>query len=152
MIIDAEAPISNDRLIKKTLRSFDISRVSTITQEYTEKAIKKVKAKSNKQAGIKFFWREDQDTDTYNSYRVDADSQDKRSMDDICQQELKNAVCCTLKANGAMTKDNLIKATYKAMGYARSGPALVEAIERGIKYGRKTGEIIVDENKKFTLG
>ena len=38
------------------------------------------------------------------------------------------------------------------MGYNRSGSAIVEAIERGIKYGRKTGEIIVNKDKKFKLG
>ena len=72
-------------------------------------------------------------------------------MDDISQQELKNAICIALK-NGPMTKEALIKATVKTMGYARSGATLVEAIERGLKYGRKTGEIELDKNKLFMLG
>lgn len=37
------------------------------------------------------------------------------------------------------------------MGYARSGVALVAAVERGLKFGRKTGEIALDEQKKFIL-
>ena len=47
-------------------------------------------------------------------------------------------------------KDALIKATIHTMGYARSGKALVEAVERGIKYGFKTGELIRNEDK--TIG
>lgn len=36
------------------------------------------------------------------------------------------------------------------MGYARSGKALVDAVERGIKYGLKTGELVKNEDK--TIG
>ena len=50
-----------------------------------------------------------------------------------------------------LNKDDLIKLTRKTMGYSRSSTKLIEAIERGLKYGRKTGEIIVDDNKMFRL-
>lgn len=150
-IVDTEAPIAEDRLIRKTLRSFDIARASAQTTEVTLKAIKKVTCKSNKQNGVKFYWREDQNPDTYHIYRMDIDPEDRRSLDQVCQQELKNAVCKTLSDNGPMTKDELIKGTIRTMGYGRSGAALTEAVERGIRYGRKTGEIILDESKKFWL-
>ena len=38
------------------------------------------------------------------------------------------------------------------MGYARSSPALVAAAEKGLKYGKKTGEIQQDEEKRYLLG
>ena len=57
----------------------------------------------------------------------DVDSSDKRSADEICQQELKNAVCITLKEKGSLMK-NVIR----TMGYARSSTSLVEAAEKGI--------------------
>ena len=69
------------------------------------------------------------------------------SADEICQQELKNAVCITLKEKGSLMK-NVIR----TMGYARSSTSLVEAAEKGMKYGRKTGEIVQDEEKRFSLG
>lgn len=43
-----------------------------------------------------------------------------------------------------MSKNDLIKGTIRIMGCGRSGAALVDAVERGIKYGRKTGEIEID--------
>ncbi|MGN0135816.1 DUF4011 domain-containing protein [Anaerotignum sp.] len=150
-IMDAEAPITYDRLIKKTLRAFHIARSSTQTLEATEKALKKVSARMNKQAGVKFYWRKDQDPELYRVYRNDANSGDRRTMDEICQQELKNAVCITLKEKGAQDKEGLIKAVIRTMGYARSSTALAAAVERGLKYGRKTGEILQDEEKKFVL-
>ena len=82
----------------------------------------------------------------------DVDSGDKRSADEICQQELKNAVCITLKEKGAQEKGSLMKNVIRTMGYARSSTSLVEAAEKGMKYGRKTGEIVQDEEKRFRLG
>lgn len=150
-IIDAEAPITYDILVKKTLRAFHIARSSTQTLEATDKALKKTVSKMNKQAGIKVYWRKDQDPDGYRAYRIDSDLSDKRSVDEISQQELKNAVCITLKEKGALDKETLVKETIRTMGFARSGPALVAAVERGLKYGRKTGEVLLDEEKRFVL-
>ena len=141
-IVDTEAPVSYDTLVKKTLRSFNIARSSLKTLEATEKALKAACTKMNKQQGVKFYWRNDQDPSAYYSFREDKNANTRRSANDICQQELKNAVCMTLLENGRMKKDDLIKATIRTMGYARSSNVLVSAVERGLKYGRKTGEII----------
>ena len=150
-IVDAEAPIMYDRLVKKTLRAFHISRSSPQTLEATDRALKKVSVRMNKQAGVKFYWRKDQDPDQYRICRNEVNSSDKRAADEICQQELKNAVCIALTEKGALDKDSLIKSTIRIMGYARSSPALVAAAEKGLKYGKKTGEIQQDEEKRYLL-
>lgn len=146
-IIDVEAPILQDKLIKKCLRAFDIGRSSVVTLEATQKAMKKVRAKSNKQNGIKFYWREDQNPDNYYIYRNDTTNEERRLPDEICQQELKNAVCVALSNGKVLRKEVLIKETIKIMGFSRSGSALVDAVERGIKYGLKTGELVRDVDK-----
>ena len=150
-ILEAEAPIAYDRLIKKTLRSFDIGRSSPQTLEAAEKAFKKAGAKVNKQAGVKFLWNPGQEPEHYPMYRSEIHCEDRRSPEEICQQELKNAVCLTLQEKGPMNKEMLVKETIRTMGYARSGTALTAAVERGIKFGRKTGEIIQTEEKLLDL-
>lgn len=45
-----------------------------------------------------------------------------------------------------------MKSAIRTMGYARSSPALTAAAEKGLKYGRRTGEIVQDEEKRFLLG
>jgi hypothetical protein len=150
-IIDAEAPVNYKRMTKKVLRAFSIGRSSAQTLEAVDKALKKTVSKTQRQLGTKFIWRRDQNPDTYRVYRRDVNTADKRNLDEICQQELKNAVCVTLAEKGALDKETLIKETIRTMGYTRSGAALVEAVNRGIKYGRKTGEIIVNEDKLLDL-
>ena len=74
------------------------------------------------------------------------------SADEICQQELKNAVCVALTEKGAQDKEGLMKSAIRTMGYARRSPALTAAEEKGLKYGRRTWEIAQDEEKRFLLG
>ena len=150
-IIDTEAPVSRERLVKRSLRSFEIGRSSAATVEATEKALKKTVSKSYKQGGVKFYWREDQDPDAYSCYRNDTANTERRMPEEVCQQELKNAVCVTLKNIKSFSKDDLIKETIRTMGFARSGSALVEAVERGIKFGIKTGEIVQNSDKTYSL-
>ena len=100
---------------------------------------------------MKFIWKKDQDPDVYRMYRLEQNSDDKRYPDEICQQEIKNAVCVTLGNKGALNKDMLIKETIRTMGYGRSGAALVAAVEKGLKYGRKSGEIIQNAEKLWEL-
>lgn len=151
LILNKEAPISFGRLLKKTLRGFDIGRASEQTIEATEKVLKKMGMKPNRQNGMKFFWREDQSPENYKLYRIDVNVEDKRLPEDISQQEIKNAVCRTLQEKEALAKDDLIRETIRTMGYSRSGVALTEAVERGLKYGRKTGEIVQTDKRKFML-
>lgn len=51
-----------------------------------------------------------------------------------------------------MKKEDLIKATIRKMGYVRSSNVLTSAVERGLKYGRKTGEIVeIGEKNVFEV-
>ena len=149
-IIDTEAPITHEKLIKKCLRAFGIGRSSAATLEVTEKAIKKTVLKSNKQNGTKFYWRLDQEPEKYSIYRNDTNNMERRLPEEICQQEVKNAVCCTLAENVSMAKEDLVKETIRTMGYSRRGSALEEAVDRGIKYGLKTGELVRNGDKTIS--
>lgn len=150
-IIDVEAPIQYDNLIRKTLRAFEIGRSSSYTLEAADKAFKKVAAKQYKQSKVRFVWRIDQIPEKYFVFRKDLEQMNKRTPDEICVQEFKNAVCITLQEKGMMDKESLIKETIYMIGFARSGKALKEAVDKGIKYGLKTGEIVQNEELELEL-
>ena len=98
-IIEAEAPVSYDRLVKKILRSFGIGKSSAQTLESTDKALRKAAGKLNRQNGMKFYWKE-VGSNTYYIYRNDTACDDSRSVNDISQQEIKNAVCKAILDKG----------------------------------------------------
>lgn len=126
---------------------FEPTATISLNIEATQKALKIANTQMNKQQGVKFYWRKDQDPSAYYSFREDKNANIRRSVNDICQQELKNAVCMTLLEKGRMKKEDLIKATIRTMGYARSSNVLISAVERGLKYAQKTGEIVEAEEK-----
>ena len=77
-IIDVEAPIQYDSLIRKTLRAFGIGRASSYTLEAADKAFKKVTAKQYKQSKVRFVWRIDQIPEKYLVFRKDLEQMNKR--------------------------------------------------------------------------
>lgn len=144
-ILALEAPISRDLLIRRTYWSFGTQKTPAVL-EATEKALNSVKIKSNKQNGIAFCWLKEQEPDSYTVIRGGESSKNARQPSDICQQEMKNAVCYTLSIKGSMDKASLIKETSRVLGYARITETISFSIEIGIRYAKKIGAITIDRD------
>lgn len=145
-ILQTEAPIPADQLIRKTLDSFGIESGGTAIQEVSEKAVRRA-GTAKKQRGTVFCWQKNQDPGSYAVFRTAPNQDARRKPGEIAEQEVKNAVCITLLENGSLTKEELIKRTVRLMGYARTGSALKSAVERGISLGKRTGEILAEDDR-----
>ena len=145
-ILDAEAPMPKDVLFKTVMKSFGVSK-SVATSEATEKAAKAAKVKNSKQKGEFYSWLPDQDPKEYRTVRINQD----RRVGEICQQELKNAICYAIQENGALGKDDLIKEASKVFGYKRLGGAVEAAMLSGLQYAKSSGEIALDADGNFNL-
>ena len=145
-IVQAEAPILKDVLIRKVTASFGVSK-STAVLDATEKAIKAVKIKTTRQKGAVFCWAPNQDPKAYTGLRVSKD----RSGDEICPQELRNAVVYALQTKGELGKDDLIKEASVVLGYKRLGRNLETALAAGVQYARSSGAIVYVPGGKFKL-
>ena len=128
------------------MSSFGIYK-SAAALEATEKAIKSVKIKSTKQKGIVFCWAPGQDPKAYYGLRVNGD----RSGEEICPQELKNAIVYTLQIKGELTKDELIKEASIVLGYKRLGKNLEAALTAGVQFARASGAIVYVPGGNFRL-
>ncbi len=136
-IVEAEAPILKDVLIRKLLTSFGVNRSAAVL-DATEKALKAVKIKSTKQKGNVFYWAADQDPKTYAGLRVS----NERSGDEICPQELKNAIVYTLQTKGELPMEVLLKEVSVVLGYKRLGKTLESIINAGVQFARSSGAIL----------
>ncbi|MBP3871523.1 MAG: DUF4011 domain-containing protein [Faecalicoccus sp.] len=145
-IAQAEAPILKDILIRKVMTSFGINK-SNSALEATEKAIKSVKIKSQKQKGMVFCWAPDQDPKAYYGLRIS----NERSGNEICPQEMRNAAIYALKTKGELTKDDLVKEMSRVFGYKRLGPKLEAALLTGVQYARSTKAIASAPAGKYKL-
>ena len=109
--------------------------------------MKSVKIKSAKQKGIVFCWAPGQDPNDYKEIRVS----NERAGNEICPQELRNAICYVLREKGELDKDALIKETSLLFGYKRLGKKLEADIFAGVQFARASKAIVYVPGGKFTL-
>ena len=136
-IVEAEAPLLKDNLIRKVMGSFGVNK-SAATLEATEKAIKSAKIRTTKQKGIVICWASDQDPKAYYGLRFS----NERSGEEICLPELRNAVVYALQTKGELSKENLLKEASVALGYKRLGKNLEAVLTSGIQFARSSGSIV----------
>ena len=146
LILHAEAPIRKDVLIRKLRASFGVNK-SAAVEEATEKALKAIKMKTTKQKGVIFCWAPDQDPKEYRGLRVSKD----RSGDEICPQELCNAIIYVLQMKEELGKDDLIKEMSSVLGYKRLGKNLEAALDAGVRYARSSKVIAYVPGGTFKL-
>ena len=145
-IVQVEGPILRDALIRRIMASYGVKKSPSVL-EATEKALKAAKIKTTRQKGIAFCWASDQDPKAYYGLRVT----NERSGEEICPQELGNAVVYTLQTKGELTKDDLIKEASIVLGYKRLGKKLEAALTTGIQYARSSKAIVYVPGGTFKL-
>ena len=95
--------------------------------------------KTSHQDGVTFYWREDQDPDSYAAFRVSGDGEQKRDVRDVPVQEVANAVYTVLLEQISMVREDLIRETAKKLGYTRLGGNVTAAMEAGLQWAEDAG-------------
>ncbi|MCR5210097.1 MAG: DUF4011 domain-containing protein [Lachnospiraceae bacterium] len=139
----AEAPIERGVLIKKVLSDWGVARLTDRIEAVFDKALEGVSCHKTSEVfpeGVKYYyWREDQDEDSYPYYRVENKSGELRSFDVIPYAEIRNAIKEVLEAQISLSEDDLIKETVKCFGFSRTGAVSSKccraAFERGLAEG-----------------
>ena len=145
-VVNAEAPILKDAVMRKVFGSFGVQK-GAASLEVFEKAFRASGVRARKQKGIIYCWKEDQDPKTYAAIRVS----NERPGEEICQQEIRNAVCYALKHHGVMERDDLIKEVSLIFGYKRLGEKLRAALAAGLQWARNSDAIVSAGPNKFAL-
>ena len=145
-ILEAEAPILKEALIRKLLSSCGVNRNATAL-EAAEKLIKGAKVKNTKVKGEVFCWQQKQDPKTYGVISVS----NSRSAEEIPPQEVKNAACYVLQTKESLDKDALVKEISLVFGYKRLGKNLEAVITAGLQYAKANGFLAIGSGKKFIL-
>ncbi len=127
-IIEAEAPVSTEALVKKVIGAFGITRM-TAKAEKRVTDILSVLPVTDKDG---FLWKNDVLADSFSIYRIPQNDDDKRSMDEIPPEEIANAVKFILDNQISMTKADLIRETARIFGFSRIGGVIETASESGI--------------------
>ncbi len=143
-IVAAEAPISKKLLSKKLVNAWQMTRVGSKVDSIIEGNLNAIPLKLSRTNNELFIWHVEQDPNTYSQFRVS--ETDKRTMDDICQQEVANAVTDILRNQISISKTDLIRETAKLFGFSRLGATIETSVSAGIEEAVKRGHISVAED------
>ena len=147
----AEAPISRRALMKKTFADWGVSRTTSRTEDIFDQAVQGVSCQKTRERDAVFYWRADQDPQTYDSYRGADQNGNYRGIEDVPSQEIRAAIRDILEAQVSLTREDLLKAVAKCFGCPRMGStietvigyALDDGIDRGIFKETDGGKIVL---------
>jgi hypothetical protein len=149
-ILKKEGPISHDLLSKRILYAWGISRLGSRLNEFLSEIYAELNLKKTEQNGSVFYWNSDQNPETYNTFRIPENDDQKRSADDLPKEEIAAGVVEILTNQISLPPDDLVKETARLFGYARLGGNVEQAMKTGIEYALKKG-IIAENNERIVL-
>lgn len=149
-ILNAEAPVSRNTLIRKLLGAWGITRTGDRVDAVIAGVFKKLDKRITVDGDNAFFWLGSQDPDSYDIYRTADNQGNKRELTEIPSEEIIVAAKEVLSEQIGLTKADLIRETAKKFGFTRLGSVMTAAVENAIDKAVSTGKI-KNGGDKYTL-
>ncbi|MBD5461193.1 MAG: DUF3320 domain-containing protein, partial [Lachnospiraceae bacterium] len=150
-VIDREAPVSEGTLIRRVVQSYGITRSGSRIQSCMDSVLTSMKLKTTMQDGQRIFWSQTQDPDTYLTFRVNGEEENRRDIRDVPVQEISGAAYRVLYEQGGMQGEDLIRETAKMLGYARLGGNVSAAVLSGVEYAVARGGVVSGADGGYAL-
>lgn len=144
-VVETEAPIREELLIKRVLRAVDIARAGAKTMDYMKQLIANIGIKYTVD-DAKTLWRDEQTPEEYKGFR----SSNERDALHIPYEEARNAAVMILDQQGAQPQESLVREMSKAFGYSRVGDNVANVMTKGIELAKKE-QYVIEENGKLKI-
>ncbi|MDD4227714.1 MAG: DUF3320 domain-containing protein, partial [Mariniphaga sp.] len=128
-VIQTEAPISQGLLSKRILTAWGISRLGVRLKEYLDGLYGSLNLRFTRQNGNYFYWNEEQNPETYTTFRVPSNDDQKRSPEDLPKQEIAAGLVEILTNQISLPAEDLVKEAARLFGYARLGGNVEQAMK-----------------------
>lgn len=130
-VVHAEAPITENLLIRRVLGAFGITRAGSRMNAKVAGALRQVNAIRVEENGVKIYYTSD--PNDFKTYRVPRSSDTQRDACDLPIAEVANAAGAVLRQQFGLPEEALIRETARLFGYSRIGTNVQEAMQAGIK-------------------
>ena len=146
LILEKEAPVTEDLIFRRLLRSLDIERSGSRIRRYLEDLLRAEGYPLTVYKEQRVYWRKGQDPDSFRGFRRQGENENRREVRDIPIAEAKNAVVYLLEQEVALDDDSLIRESAKIMGLARITQPLVILFRDAVAELENEGRIRRNEN------
>lgn len=150
-VLQTEAPISKNLLCKRILAAWNISRMGSRLERRFQEIFSIAKLNNTKQGNEVFYWDKNQTSSKYELFRVPKDDATRRNIEDICQEELSNAVKYILQNQISLSREDLIKEVYKLFGFSRGNSAIEKNINEGIDMAVNRDYAFIDDAHRVVI-
>ena len=144
-VVETEGPVSRELICKRVLKSFGIARMGSRLEKYFGELLRKLHFPKTVHHGIIFFWPMNKLSFSSLAFRVSEDDNERRSAEDLPPEEVACAISYVLQNQFSMTKSDLVRETYKVLGYSRAGTAVEQAMLTGIEFAVNKKWITIDK-------
>ena len=150
-VVEAEGPISRSLLTKRVLTTWGISKAGQNIQRIIDRALENSGLLKTQSGSVEFFWHAHQNPDLYSIYRAPGEEVDKRNMEDICDEEISNAVFSVMQTQISLSPSDLIREVGKEFGFARSGAVVETSVMRGLEKACRRGTVTLSEDREKVI-
>ncbi len=150
-LLDREAPISKAAMLRRIVQSYGIARSGSRITAHLESLLDAMGLKTTQQGEQTFYWRSDQDPETYQDFRTADSDENRREARDIPVEEAAGAVCQALADQLSLSPEDLQREGAKLLGYPRMGSAIGLLMHEAIRYAQWKSRIVLASNGNYTL-
>ena len=140
-ILEHEAPISEELLIKRVLAGFGLTRIGNKVKHQVLDILQSKKVFCTAESGTRFYWAEGQKPEDYTGFRTSGSGNNRRDVADVPIEEARNAVVSVLSSGIAMKEEDLCSAAADALGYKTMRESIFLRMEKGITLANEEGRI-----------
>ncbi len=149
-ILEQEAPIYKETLMKKVMGAYGIARVGNRVTTIFDTILDKMQLKKTATGSRYFCWKNNQNPIEYREFRVPEDNGEKRNIDEIPAEEISNAIDYLIRNQVSMEKTDLIRETGRLFGFVKVGNSMIEAVQYGLEVAKVRG-LVKEEGTKVKL-
>jgi very-short-patch-repair endonuclease len=140
-IVDIEAPLSLTVLARRVAPCFAIQRTSSRLEERLRAVLGRAVTITNE-----IIWRVNQEPGAYTGVRL-APAEARREAQEVPLEEVANAAARVLRANIALSQDELTKLTAKSLGFPRASGKVADHLSAAVALLVKRGRAKRDGDK-----
>jgi very-short-patch-repair endonuclease len=148
--INEEGPVAQSVVFKRITRAWGLASTG---RRIEERLIKLIPSNIQVTGGESiFYWPEGSKPSEWEGFRVPGEGADsRRSIEEICLEELGNSACYILSQQGSMPKESLAKVICRILGFARTTTEAEERIFQGLSFGRIAKRIKVESDRVIVI-
>ena len=131
-------------MCRRVLGAWGIARLGARLDRRFEELFADLGLKKTISNNIAFYWNSSQSPEEYKLYRLPADDATRRNMEDICSEEIANAIRHVLASQVSILKPDLIREVYKIFGFSRGSTSIEGIICTGLEEAIKRNYVVFD--------